>query len=136
MTLSIKLSEIKADSLHYFPFLVLVMLIFLLNVVVLTSVEFEPIMVSLTDLFVVDSYITSISFNDYALSVTKLSNVKTVGSVLFSETSFHFVFIGMVLLFAMIATIILTLQKNFMSKTQNAFIQVLREFNTTVFFYS
>jgi uncharacterized protein YxeA len=39
---------------------------------------------------------------------------------------------GLILLLAMIAAIVLTLQKTFVSKTQNVYIQILKDYNNTV----
>lgn len=61
-----------------------------------------------------------------------LTNVKLIGFVLFSEFLYHFLISGFVLLLAMIAAIVLTLQKYFLNKTQNIYLQILKDYNTTV----
>jgi len=136
MTLSVKLSEIKAEDFHFFPALSLLIIIFLLNVVFLTNLEFTPIALSLNDSLINDFSIMSYSLLNYSITFIQCNNIRTIGYILFTEFSFHFIFIGMVLLFAMIASIILTLQKSFISKSQNAFIQNLRNFNSTIFLYT
>ena len=132
MTLSIKLSETKNENLNYLPVLALLSIIFLLDIITLTCLEFNSAAHSLSDLFASDFY--SVSF-DYISSLGKINNMKLLGSVLFTDYCFHFILIGMILLFAMIASIVLTLQKGFKAKTQGVFLQVLREYNTTVFAY-
>jgi len=55
------------------------------------------------------------------------SNIKSVSYALFTNYLFSFLLSGFVLLLAMISAIILTLQKNFANKTQNVYIQILRQ---------
>jgi hypothetical protein len=43
-----------------------------------------------------------------------------------------FILAGFILLLAMISAIILTLQKRFVSKTQNVYVQILRDFNDSL----
>jgi NADH-quinone oxidoreductase subunit J len=69
------------------------------------------------------------SFFDFIYSFT---NIKVLGFVLFSNYLYHFLLAGLILLLAMIAAIVLTLQKTFVSKTQNVYIQILKDYNNTV----
>jgi NADH:ubiquinone oxidoreductase subunit 6 (subunit J) len=74
----------------------------------------------------VNSFVTSTEF--FNINST-LSNLRIIGLVIFSDFLFHFLAASMVLLLAMIAVIVLTLQKHYVSKTQNIYKQVLKDHN-------
>ena len=51
---------------------------------------------------------------------------------LYSNFLFHFLLAGVILLLAMLAAIILTLQKQYVSKTQNVYRQLLKDHNVAL----
>lgn len=63
------------------------------------------------------------------------SNIQSIGQALFVDLWPQFIIVGYVLLFAMVGVIVLTLQKTFLSKTQNVYFQTIRDFNSCVTFY-
>jgi len=63
------------------------------------------------------------------------SNIKTISVSLFSSYVFAFVLSGFVLLLAMVATIVLTVQKTFVSKTQNFYAQLMMDYNSSLISY-
>jgi NADH:ubiquinone oxidoreductase subunit 6 (subunit J) len=58
------------------------------------------------------------------------ANIKMIAFALFSNFLFHFLVAGLVLLLAMIAAILLTIHKQFISKNQNTYVQILKHYNT------
>ena len=54
---------------------------------------------------------------------------------MFSEYLFPFLISGLILLLAMVAAIILTIQKRFVSKSQDVYAQLLKDFNSTLVWY-
>ena len=71
---------------------------------------------------------------DYFNLGYSFSNMKGLAVALFSDFLFHFLVSGLVLLLAMIAAILLTLQKFFISKNQNVYNQILKDFNHAISF--
>jgi len=62
--------------------------------------------------------------------------MKALGQILFTEYFYQFIIVGYILLLAMIGAIVLTLHKTFVSKSQNIYAQVLRDFETSIVNYS
>lgn len=83
---------------------------------------------------------------EYTFSITNESdvnntlglstNVKNISQALFKNYLFHFILAGFVLLLAMVAAIVLTLQKTFVSKNQNIYKQIMSDYNNTIVNYS
>jgi NADH-quinone oxidoreductase subunit J len=61
--------------------------------------------------------------------------MKAIGQILFTEYFYHFIISGYILLMAMFGAIILTLQKTFISRSQNIYAQVLRDFDKAIVSY-
>ena len=61
-----------------------------------------------------------------------ITNIRSVAVAFFSDFLFHFVTAGLLLFLAMIASIMLTLQKNFVSMNQKIYNQILKDFNSTI----
>jgi len=57
-------------------------------------------------------------------------------SFFFTSFAYIFVALGFILLLAMIGAIVLTLQKKFITRSQDVFRQVLKDSNTVVIKYS
>jgi NADH-quinone oxidoreductase subunit J len=68
--------------------------------------------------------------------VYQFSNVKTIAYALFNNYLYCFFFSGVILLLAMVGAIVLTLQKQFITKTQNVYVQILKDYNNSVVHYS
>ena len=65
-----------------------------------------------------------------------MSNLKSLAINLFSDHLLAFLLAGYLLLLALVAAITLTLQKSFVSKAQNTYVQILADYNNTVVNYS
>jgi len=137
MMLNIKLTELKADSTHFLPVAFLLAIVFVLELFVMIRLEFLPLTFSFAhNSFLSDFSNSSVSFINFPLYYLSESNMRSIGQILFVEYWLHFIIVGYVLLFAMIGAITLTLQKKFLSKSQNVYFQVLRNFNSCVSFYA
>jgi NADH:ubiquinone oxidoreductase subunit 6 (subunit J) len=64
------------------------------------------------------------------------SNLKVLSMALFSDYLYPILIASYVLLLAMVAVISLTLHKNFISKKQNIYSQILANYKNTVVNYS
>lgn len=134
MMLNIKLAELSDDYYNIVPIGLIFGFVFLYQLVFLIRFEFELFetldkysIVFLSDFFSVSTNKTNF-FNIYY----SFSNIKLIGFVLFTDYLYHFLISGFVLLLAMVAAIVLTLHKYFLSKTQNVYLQILKDYNTTV----
>jgi NADH-quinone oxidoreductase subunit J len=137
MMLNLKISELKSES-HHFLLIGVIVFILALNGFLLIRFEFSPLKAfALQEIFVSDySNRFLSSFNDLNQSFDCKSNTSSISSVLFTNHYDHFIVTGYILLLAMVGSILLTLQKKFLSKSQNAYWQVLRSFQSSVSFYN
>jgi hypothetical protein len=69
------------------------------------------------------------NLNDFFTIFVFNDNIQLLGRALFVEYAAQFIITGFILLLAMIATITLTIQKTFLSKSQDVYHQILRKFN-------
>jgi len=137
MMLNIKLTELKADNIHFAPIACLLGVVFVLELFVMIRLEFLPLTFSFNhSLFLSDFSNTSLTLIDFPLYHLSESNMRSLGQVLFVEYWLQFIVVGYILLFAMVGAIVLTLQKTFLSKSQNVYFQILRNFNSCVSFYA
>jgi hypothetical protein len=89
-----------------------------------------------SSIFLLD-FLTNFNANfNYINSMFYFSNIKMIAYALFNNYLYCFLFSGFVLLLAMVGAIVLTLQKQFVTKTQNVYIQILKDFNNTIVHYS
>lgn len=137
MMLNIKLTELKAENAHFLPVACLLGIVFVLELFVMIRLEFLPLTFSFVHSpFLSDFANSSASFIDFPLFYLNESNMRSLGQILFVEYWLQFIIVGYILLFAMVGAIILTLQKKFLSKSQNVYFQILRNFNSCVSFYA
>jgi NADH:ubiquinone oxidoreductase subunit 6 (subunit J) len=137
MMLNIKITEIKPDNAHFVPVAVLLTTVFVVEISLLTRLEFLPITFQLNHgLFISDLSNSIVNFVNSSLFAINESNMRSIGQVLFVDYWPQFIVVGYVLLFAMVGSIILTLHKTFVSKSQNVYFQTLRNFDKCIVMYS
>ena len=61
--------------------------------------------------------------------------IKTIAIAIFSNYLFSFILAGYILLLAMVAAIILTIQKTFVSKSQNIYTQIMADYQKSIVNY-
>jgi len=138
MMLNIKLAELNENFYNFLPLSIAFAFLFICGLLCLFRFEFVllDIFHESSTLFLSD-FINTLSTKAYFLSLlSSFSNVKTVSIALFTNYLYCFLLSGFVLLLAMVAAIILTLQKTFVSKTQNIYVQILKDYNNTLVHYS
>lgn len=132
--LNIKLAELTQSYFSVIPIGIAFGIIFVYQLLFLLRFEFEIIenldYKSIT--FLLDFATISKLKNEFFTLQNSFSNIKTLAFAFFSNFLFHFLVAGMVLLLAMIAAIVLTLQKQFVSKNQNVYNQILKDFNYSI----
>jgi len=137
--LNIKLSELQRNVTSFLPFVIFLGIVFIIEWFVFFRTEFvflnlfdKSSIFFLSDILSASSSMNDIDFNTiFGLS----SNIKTISVSLFSSYVFAFVLSGFVLLLAMVATIVLTVQKTFVSKTQNFYAQLMTDYNSSLISY-
>jgi NADH-quinone oxidoreductase subunit J len=127
MMLNIKLAELQES---YFSFLTELLFLFRSEFVFLDLFN-ENSINFLTEFLYVTNLKTS-----FSPLFGSVSNLKGLATNLFSDHLLAFLIAGYLLLLALVAAIILTLQKAFVSKAQNTYAQILADYNNTVISYS
>jgi len=138
MMLNIKLSELQNSYSNFIPFALLFGFIFIVELLFLFRSEFVFLNIfnESSILFLSEFLSTSSNNIDFNNLLGLYSNLKKVASAFFSGYLFSFLISGYVLLLAMVAAIILTLQKSFVSKSQNIYAQVMADYKNTIINYS
>jgi len=127
MMLNIKITELNKELIHYFPIGGLVGFIFLFNIflVMLSS----GISSSLTS-----SLISNYGYFDWFAHIDHVTNIETIGQLVYTHQVYFFILSGLVLLVAMIGAIVLTIQNKDKSiRTQQVFHQLSRNSKSAIF---
>lgn len=134
MMLNIKLSELSADSKSLLPFALIFGCFLFFEVIFLFQNEFANLKLFNfgNNFFLADS-LNSVNNNTTFLNFLSLfSNVKTIAFTLFSDYLFCFFLSSLILLLAMVGTIVLTLKKRWKNKTQNIYLQLMKNTQTSL----
>ena len=138
MMLNIKLAELNENFYNFLPLSIAFAVLFICGL--LSLFRFEFILLDIfheSSIFFLSDFINTMSTKAYFLqALSSFSNVKSVSIALFINYLYCFLLSGFVLLLAMVAAIILTLQKTFVSKTQNIYVQILKDYNNSLIHYS
>jgi NADH-quinone oxidoreductase subunit J len=138
MMLNIKLAELQKSYFNFIPISVIFCFIFIVEFLFIFRTEF---------LFINNSTAVVLSFLSEIVDVSMkylvfvdffgyFSNLKTVAIAIFTDYLFSFMVISYVLLLAMVSAIVLTIQKTFVSKSQNVYSQILTNYNVSIVNYS
>jgi NADH-quinone oxidoreductase subunit J len=134
MMLNIKLAELMENYYNIVPVGVVFGFLFIYQLLFLLRFEFEIIenLDQYSIFFLRDFANVSMIKTDFFNLNYAFTNIKLVGFALFSNYLYHFLLSGFVLLLAMLAAIVLTLQKHFVTKTQNIYKQILKDHNNAL----
>lgn len=139
MMLNIKLVEINENVLRYLPIGGLIGLIFLFEIFLIVDSDLIPTLhidaqFSLSSLYAaelnqlaVDSF-----YIQWPVLVNRVSNIESIGQLIYTYYFYYFIMASLVLLVAMIGAIVLTMHKGVEVKRQEVFEQNTREFTKTV----
>ena len=138
MMINIKLAELNENQTHFLPIIFIFCFIFLFELLMLFRLEFNTIKIydELSKTFLTEFVINFATNFDFGNLIFQFSNLKMVAYSLFNNYLYCFSLAGVILLMAMIGTIVLTLQKKFISKTQNVYVQILKDYTNTLVHYS
>ena len=134
MMLNIKLAELLETNSNFYPIAFLFLILFVIELFFLMLFEFESIeLFQRNSLFFLSDFlnmqVTNLNFTNF---FELRNNLTSISHALYVKFFFEFLISGLVLLLAMIGTIVLTLQKRFINKTQNIYYQVLRDYNKSI----
>jgi len=82
-----------------------------------------------------DSPVTPLNnpwFTEWALATKNITNIESLGAIIYTYYFYYFIVASMILLVAMIGAIVLTMHKNVHVKKQEVFDQNTRQFKKTV----
>jgi NADH:ubiquinone oxidoreductase subunit 6 (subunit J) len=138
MMLNIKLSELQQTYSTMIPIAVIFSLVFMFEIIFLFRTEFTYInSFSEESTFYLAECLNKVSSNtDLNNLFGTYTNIKTIALAIFTDYLYAFLVSAYVLLIAMIAAIILTLQKSFVSKTQDIYSQLMADYERTLVYYS
>ena len=126
MMLNIKLAEINEKRLRYLPIGGLLGILFLFEIFLIVDNDLIPL-VSHSD-----SFFLSTGFVQYSSLIESVTNIESVGLLLYTYYFYFFIIASLILLVAMIGAIVLTMHKGVYVKRQQVFEQNTREFGKTV----
>jgi NADH-ubiquinone oxidoreductase chain 6 len=124
MMLNIKLAEINEKKLRYLPIGGLLGILFLLEIFLIVDNDLIP-------LLAYGEY-ANISYTEWSNLMETVTNIESVGEIIYTYYFYFFLVASLILLIAMIGAIVLTMHKGVSVKRQQVFAQNSREFAKTV----
>ena len=123
MMLNIKISEVINEIYQYLPVGGLIGLIFLLEVFLIVDNDFVPLL----------SEGAQSTYVDWSGMIDNVTNLSSLGQVLYTHYSIPFLMAGLILLVAMIGAIVLTMQTRTTVRRQHIFQQVSRDDTNAIY---
>ena len=124
MMLNVKISEVQDEVLQYLPIGGLIGIVFLLEIFLIIEGDFVSL---LNTNNINPEYINWFSNKD------SISNIQTLGDVLYTDYVIFFLLAGVILLIAMVGAIVLTMSTRTSLRRQFIYQQVSRDFENAVF---
>jgi NADH:ubiquinone oxidoreductase subunit 6 (subunit J) len=127
MMLNIKISEVQDEIYQYLPVGGLIGFIFLSEIFLILESDFVPLL---------SQNLLSTDYNIWVANTESISNIATLGQVLYTTFAVFFLIAGLILLVAMIGAIVLTMQTRTTLRRQQIYQQTSRDFENAVFLSS
>jgi NADH:ubiquinone oxidoreductase subunit 6 (subunit J) len=122
--LNVKISEVQDEVLQYLPIGGLIGIVFLLEIFLIIEGDFVSLLN--TDNINPD-------YVDWFSNKDSISNIQTLGDVLYTDYVIFFLLAGVILLIAMVGAIVLTMSTRTSLRRQFIYQQVSRDFENAVF---
>jgi NADH-quinone oxidoreductase subunit J len=123
MMLDIKITDLNRNFLKYFPIGSFLGFAFLIEIVLM-----------LTNILESNAYdITDNSYNVWIHHIDFITNIESLGQILYTYYFSYFLLAGIILLIAMVGAIVLTLTFNRKAKTQSIYKQTSRDYLNAIF---
>jgi NADH-ubiquinone oxidoreductase chain 6 len=141
MMLNIKLAEIDEKKLRYLPLGGLVGFLFLFETSLILDADLMPFLhllkttshLSFDNFFLFEGQETSLPPHlEWSFLIKTLTNIESVGYLLYTYYFIFFLIASLILLVAMIGAIVLTMHKSVFVKRQQVFVQNSREYGKSV----
>jgi NADH:ubiquinone oxidoreductase subunit 6 (subunit J) len=123
--LNVKISEVQDEVLQYLPIGGLIGIVFLLEIFLIIEGDF----ISLLD----NNNIISPEYVNWFTNKDSVSNIQTLGDILYTDYVLFFLLAGVILLIAMVGAIVLTMSTRTSLRRQFIYQQVSRDFDNAVF---
>jgi NADH-quinone oxidoreductase subunit J len=124
MMLNVKITEIQDEVLQYLPIGGLIGIVFLLEIFLIIEGDFVSLINPNQDNAV---------YIDWFVQIDSISNIQTLGNVLYTDYVLFFLLAGVILLIAMVGAIVLTMSTRSSLRRQFIYQQVSRDFDNAVF---
>ena len=124
MMLNVKITEIQDEVLQYLPIGGLIGIVFLLEIFLIIEGDFVSLINPNQD---------DIVYIDWFAQIDSISNIQTLGNVLYTDYVLFFLLAGVILLIAMVGAIVLTMSTRSSLRRQFIYQQVSRDFDNAVF---
>jgi NADH-quinone oxidoreductase subunit J len=124
MMLNVKITEIQDEVLQYLPIGGLIGIVFLLEIFLIIEGDFVSLINPNQDNTV---------YIDWFAQIDSISNIQTLGNVLYTDYVLFFLLAGVILLIAMVGAIVLTMSTRSSLRRQFIYQQVSRDFDNAVF---
>lgn len=138
MMLNIKLAELQKSYYNFIPISIIFFFVFIVEFLFIFRTEFLFInnaTVTVLD-FLAESTDVSMKYLIFVDFFGHFSNLKIVAIAIFTDYIYSFMIVSYVLLLAMVSAIVLTIQKSFVSKSQNIYSQILTNYNVSIVNYN
>nr|YP_007890643.1 NADH dehydrogenase subunit 6 [Jakoba bahamiensis]AGH24137.1 NADH dehydrogenase subunit 6 [Jakoba bahamiensis] len=122
MMLNVRLVEFNINMLKYLPLGGIIALIFVFEIFLVINNE------------LVESKSNIVGYINWSENIETITNIDSLGRLIYTEYFYLFLLAGMILLVAMIGAIVLTMYRRAQIKRQNIYSQVSRDFNKTIKF--
>lgn len=128
MMLNIKLAEINEKRLRYLPIGGLLGILFLFEIFLIVDNDLIPLLPTLSgnDYTNLSIYSSNLTNTQYSQLISELTNIESVGILLYTYYFYYFLLASLILLVAMIGAIVLTMHKGVYVKRQQVFSQNTR----------
>jgi NADH-quinone oxidoreductase subunit J len=127
MMLNIKISEVIDEIYQYLPVGGLIGIIFLLEVFIIVDNDFVPLLSNGSG---------ASAYVDWSTQIDNVTNLSSLGQVLYTHYAITFLMAGIILLVAMIGAIVLTMQIRTTVRRQHIFQQVSRDADNAIYLVS
>jgi len=124
MMLNVKITEIQDEVLQYLPIGGLIGIVFLLEIFLIIEGDFVSL---------INPNQNDIVYIDWFAQIDSISNIQTLGNVLYTDYVLFFLLAGVILLIAMVGAIVLTMSTRSSLRRQFIYQQVSRDFDNAVF---
>jgi NADH:ubiquinone oxidoreductase subunit 6 (subunit J) len=129
MMLNVKVTELNDSFIRYLPIGAIIGFIFLFEVFLVIDNDLVPII----QLSAIEELVDPYSLKIWASNVDNVTNIVSLGQIIYTYHYYNFLVASLILLVAMIGAIVLTLHKRSVTVRQKVYDQVARDLKKAIF---